>query len=132
ALDGLLTKDLIEVVDAGARGKKIYGVTDTGRAEFRGWMLSDITGTDLETAVLSRHFFLGLLEPADRPRVLQLITARLDADLARLAALDEHLDTVEIPDGYHDVAAYQRATLAYGIASHRFTIDWFRERYEGA
>lgn len=132
ALDGLLARDLIEVVDAGARGKKIYHVTDAGRAEFRSWMLSDITGTDLETAMLSRHFFLGLLEPVDRTQVLQLITARLDADLARLVALDEHLDTVEIPEGYHDVAAYQRATLDYGIASDRFTIDWFRKRYEDA
>ncbi|UFU08112.1 PadR family transcriptional regulator [Ruania halotolerans] len=130
ALDGLLADGLIEVVssDPGARGKKVYGVTDAGAAAFRHWMTSEIVGPDLETAILPRQFFLGLIAPSERAEVLRLIVARIETDLARLESLDQHLDTLEVPDGYQDIAAHQRATLSYGLDSHRFAADWFRAR----
>ncbi|GAB2789892.1 hypothetical protein [Amycolatopsis magusensis] len=34
---------------------------------------------------------------------------------------------MDIPEGLGDVAAHQRATLDYGIASLRFALDWFRD-----
>ncbi|PRY02489.1 PadR family transcriptional regulator [Allonocardiopsis opalescens] len=130
ALDGLLARGLIEVasVEAGGRGRKVYRVTDAGRAEFRAWMTGEPAGPDLETAALSRLYFLGLLDPAERAPVLRGVTARIEADLARLAALDRHLDTLNVPERHRDIAAHQRAALDYGIASHRFMLDWFRER----
>jgi DNA-binding PadR family transcriptional regulator len=132
ALDTLRDKGLIEVasVDTGARGKKTYCVTDAGREEFRSWMTEEWTGTPTETAMLSRLFFLGLLEEDERAPVLARITARLEADLARLEALDVRLDSTDVPEGYRDVAAYQRATLDYGVRSTRFALDWFRDRLD--
>ncbi|MBW9204922.1 PadR family transcriptional regulator [Mumia sp. zg.B53] len=134
ALDVLLDRGLIEVasVEAGGRGKKVYRVTDAGREEFHAWMTGDLVGSDLEGAALSRLYFLGLLDPADRPSVLRRIETRVEADLSRLTSLDSHLETVEVPDELADVATYQRATLDYGIASHRFILDWFRDRVERA
>ncbi len=128
ALDNLLERGLIEVtsVESGGRGKKTYGVTDAGREEFHAWMNREVAGSDLESAALSRLYFLGLLEPADRARVLRRIQARIETDLARLSDLNKHLDSVDIPDELSDVATYQRATLDYGIASLQFTLDWFR------
>lgn len=128
ALDGLLARDLIEVasVEAGARGKKIYRVTDAGRGEFRAWMTGELAGANPETAALARFYFLGLLEPADRGPALEKVLTRVESDLARLQALDEQLDSMEIPPEYHDVAVHQRATLDYGLASSRFLLDWFR------
>ena len=132
ALETLLTRGLIEVeqVEPGARARKVYRVTDAGRQEFRDWMMGPVTGPDAEAAALPRLFFLGLLEPAERRDVLPRITARIEKDLAQLEALDERLDTEEVPEGFDDVAAYQRATLDYGIAGHRFALDWFREHAE--
>ncbi|GAA0924477.1 PadR family transcriptional regulator [Nonomuraea longicatena] len=132
ALDTLLARGFIEVasVEAGGRGRKVYRLTDTGREEFRAWMTGEPAGPDLETAALSRLYFLGLLEPAERVPVLRRITARIEADLDRLSALDRHLDTLEISEENRDVAAHQRATLDYGIASHRFTLDWFRDHLD--
>ncbi len=129
ALETLLTRGLIEVheVGPGARGRKTYRVTDAGRAEFRRWMTAPLTGADVETAALSRLYFLGLLDPEERQPVLAHIAARIEADLDRLTALDERLETVEIPAGYEDVAASQRATLDYGLASQRFALEWFRD-----
>lgn len=127
ALDNLLERGLIEVasVQAAGRGRKVYRVTEGGRQEFRAWMTAEPVGPDFESAALSRLYFLGLLDPAERAPVLDRIQARIQADLARLRALDEQLDTVDVPDGLADVAAHQRATLDYGIASLTFAQDWF-------
>ncbi|WP_436758321.1 PadR family transcriptional regulator [Streptosporangium sp. V21-05] len=132
ALDTLLARGFIEVasVEAGGRGRKVYRLTEAGRQEFHEWMTGDLAGLDLETAALSRLYFLGLLEPAERLPVLRRITARIETDLATLSSLDKHLDTLNIPEEHRDLATHQRATLAYGIASHRFTLDWFRDHID--
>ena len=129
ALDTLLARGSIEVasIETGGRGRKVYRVTDAGRQEFRAWMTGELVGSDLESTALSRLYFLGLLEPADRAPVLRRIEARVETDLARLSDLDQHLTTVDIPEGLRDVATHQRATLDYGIASLRFALDWFRD-----
>ncbi|MER5423160.1 PadR family transcriptional regulator [Streptosporangium roseum] len=129
ALDTLLARGFIEVasMEAGGRGRKVYRLTDAGRQEFRAWMTGDLAGADLETAALSRLYFLGLLEPAERVPVLRRITARVETDLAAFSALDKHLDTLDIPEEQRDLATHQRATLDYGIASLRFMLDWFRD-----
>ncbi|MCG5446637.1 PadR family transcriptional regulator [Micromonospora sp. NIE79] len=128
ALDTLLARGSIEVAsaEAGGRGRKVYRVTDAGRQEFHAWMTAELTGPDLETAALSRLYFLGLLPPAERVPVLRRITTRVETDLARLSALDRHLRALEVPEEHRDLATHQRATLDYGIAAHRFTLDWFR------
>ncbi|MDA0642745.1 MULTISPECIES: helix-turn-helix transcriptional regulator [Nonomuraea] len=132
ALDILLAQGHIEVasVEAGGRGRKTYRVTDAGREEFRAWLTGEPAGPDLETAALSRLFFLGLLEPGERVPVLRRITARIETDLARLTALDERLDALDILEEHRDIAAYQRATLDYGVAALRFALDWFSHRID--
>jgi DNA-binding PadR family transcriptional regulator len=129
ALDALLARGAIEVasVETGGRGRKVYRLTDAGREEFRAWMTQELTGPDLETAALSRLYFLGLLGPGERAPVLRRITERIETDLAALSDLDDRLDTLDVPEEHRDVAAYQRATLDYGIASHRFALGWFRD-----
>ncbi|AUS81073.1 PadR family transcriptional regulator [Actinoalloteichus sp. AHMU CJ021] len=132
ALDGLLTRELVEVASTqtGGRGKKTYQVTEAGRREFRAWMTGELAGRDLESAALSRLYFLGLVEPSERVAVLRRIEARVEHDLAKFSRLDEQLDTVKVPEGLTEVAASQRATLAYGIASLQFMLDWFRDHAE--
>ncbi|WP_460999932.1 PadR family transcriptional regulator [Streptomonospora sediminis] len=129
ALDNLLAQELIEVAsaEAGGRGRKVYRVTDAGRQEFRAWMIGEPTGSDLESAVLSRLYFLGLLDSAERAPVLGRIRTRIEADLTRLTRLEQRLDAVDVPDELTDVATHQRATLDYGIASLRFASAWFSD-----
>ena len=70
-------------------------------------MTGGLGGSNLESAALSRLYFLGPVDPSER-------------------GPDEHLDTVDVPEGLADVAAHQRATLDYGIASLRFALERFR------
>ncbi|MGO0575886.1 PadR family transcriptional regulator [Ornithinimicrobium panacihumi] len=129
ALDGLLREGHVEVEDAtGGRGRKVYHVTPAGLESFRTWMTSELTGGGTETAALSRLFFLGLLEPAERSTVSEHIEARIRTDLARLEELSALVDQQDIPDELADVARYQRQTLDYGLATTRFALDWFRTR----
>ncbi|GAB3483495.1 PadR family transcriptional regulator [Nocardiopsis coralliicola] len=132
ALDALLERGAIEVEreEPGARRRKVYRATDAGRAEFREWMLGEPAGPDAEAAALPRLFFLGLLEPGERAPVLQAATARFEADLDRLTAVAHRIEGLEVPDRHREVLAYQLRTLDYGLAAHRFALDWFRARAE--
>lgn len=129
ALDGLLADGLIEVAstEPAARGKKVYRVTEAGRAEFRSWMTGEPTGPDAEAAALPRLFFLGLLEPAERAPVLRRIIARIESDLDQFVALGQRLRAVDIAAEHRDLATHQFATLDYGISAHRFALAWFRD-----
>ncbi|GMA40732.1 PadR family transcriptional regulator [Mobilicoccus caccae] len=132
ALDGLLERGLVEIAsqEEGGRGRKTYRVTAIGEAAFREWMLGDLVGGDMEAAALSRLYFLGHLPAAERPVVLERIQARIESGLAQLERLEAQVAAVDVPDELRDLAVYQRATLAYGLASHRFALDWFTQMHD--
>lgn len=125
ALDRLSSAGFVELgEESGPRGKKLYSITDAGRGEFRRWMLSEVDGSDVETAVLSRVYFLGLLEPQARAEVGSRIRRRISADLAQLQAFESQVGGTAIPEGYEAVAEYQFATLRYGLAAQRMALEW--------
>lgn len=126
ALGGLQSRALVEVdpVQPGTRGRKVYRPTPQGRAVFREWMLTEPAESDTDRAILSRLYFLGLLEASERGAVLTSIRRRLEADLTRLETIEREIAGTEIPEALADVARYQRATLDYGIASYRHSLDW--------
>lgn len=129
SLDALLEQGRIEVahVEPGGRGRKTYRVTDAGRAHFHEWIRSTPSGSDIETAALSRLYFLGLVPPDERGDVLRAVTGRIEADLATLTRLEDSLESVEVPADLTDVARFQRATLDYGLASHRFAAKFLTD-----
>ncbi|APU16864.1 MULTISPECIES: PadR family transcriptional regulator [Actinoalloteichus] len=132
ALDSLLERGLIEVasVEPVGRGRKVYRVTEAGRREFHTWMTSELSGSDLEGAALSRLYFLGLLDQPERAPVLHRIETRIVADLAKLSELDERVNAADVPEELREVATYQRATLDYGLASLRFMLGRFRDHID--
>ncbi|HLV54073.1 MAG TPA: PadR family transcriptional regulator [Actinotalea caeni] len=126
ALDGLLDRGRIEVASTeGGRGRKVYRVTDAGRDELEAWLTAEPTG-DVETAALSRLYFLGLL-PAERRRaVLERLVDRVEAGLADLERLGEQVADLDVPADQRDLARYQLATLEYGLGSYRYASSFFR------
>ena len=130
ALAALLERGDIEfdeVVERGRR-KKIYRPTERGRARFDEWLRGPIEGSDAETAILSRLFFLGMLErPDERRAVLDLMLERVEADGRQLTALDAHLDTLEVPAHAAGIFRYHRATLGYGLAAHGQALAFLRD-----
>lgn len=129
AIDSLLRDGRIEVdnVEAGGRGRKTYRITASGEEYFREWMLSEICGSDAESAALARLYFLGLLPKEDKGQVLDNIDQGLGESLQKLRDVEAEIVHAEIPEHLREVAIYQRATLAYGLASHEFALEWFRK-----
>lgn len=108
------------------RAKKTYSITPHGRTVFHEWMLSPLTERDLDTAALSRLYFLGAIdEPGERRRILDGISARAAEDHTRLQQLARLVDGTHIPDEYADLAHYQRQTLEYGLQSLAHGRDFF-------
>ena len=127
AVLSLLAKGLVSVdesVDSG-RTKKTYSITEEGRAAFSEWMPAPITVNDVETAALSKLFFLGLIGKSERIAVLDGILARVAADEKQLEATAIQLDSMQLPPEYREIFSYQRQTLNYGLQSHRGGREFF-------
>lgn len=133
ALTGLLERGEVTVetsVESG-RTKKRYTATDAGRLAFDEWMLAPITASDVETAALSKTFFLALVPTqAQRLAILDGILDRVAADTAELEAFGTQLDTLEIPREHIQTFRFQRATLTYGIGAHHHALEFYRELRE--
>lgn len=129
ALDGLLRRGQVEIVsqDVEGRRRKTYGITDAGRAAFQEWILSPPERADMDTAVLSRVYFLGLLDATDRLTALEQLRTTVAAEAATLEVVESQVATSEVPAELGDVARYGRATLDYGIRAHQTALTWLDE-----
>ncbi len=127
ALRQLVDGGLVTVTDApgSSRRRKLHTVTEEGVRAWRAWMREPISGSNAETGLLSRVYLLGLL-PADddRQEVLATLRKSVASALDELEALSRSLDAQEIPGEFAQVFRYQRATLDYGLRSHRLALTW--------
>ncbi len=128
ALAGLVERGEVEfdgVVERG-RHKKVYRITETGRAAFDAWLDAPVTASDVETAALAKLFFLGLVaHPGRRRSILADVVERIERDEAVLLELEARIDAIEVPAEHAEVLRYQKATLEYGLASHRLGAEFF-------
>lgn len=129
ALQQLVAQGLVTVADApdDPRRRKLHTITGAGRAAWRDWMLAPVTGSDVETTMLSKVFLTGFLPAEDRAVVLAHLRARADAELDGLEAARRAIDAQSIPPEYAEIFAYQRATLDYGLRAHRLAQEWLAE-----
>lgn len=130
ALRILLGKKLIyfeEQVDNG-RNKKVHYITQEGRLAFMNWMVEPIPLNKLEVTLLSKIYFLGIIESKETRRsiVLHMIDCAQQME-RKLSDTEIELEKLSIPAPYQDIFLYQVKTLDYGIQSHRFAIGWLRE-----
>lgn len=123
---------LVDEPAASGRGRKPYRITPAGREAWRRWMLEPLSGSELETAMLARVFFLGRLDaPEDRVRVIEGIRARVDAEHERLQALAAAVPGPSAPGREDDpVLRAQLATLEYGKRSLALARTWASELAE--
>jgi DNA-binding PadR family transcriptional regulator len=127
----LLGQGLIEIASESATGrrKRTYRITAAGRARFFEAMLQEIPMSRIEETALARYFFLGLVESKEvRIQILELLIRTAEQALASLEAGRIEYRQAEIPDGFKKQAAYQLATLDYGIMAHGNGVAWFKER----
>lgn len=127
ALARLLSDGAVTVEEGVRQGRrtKTYTITESGEAAFFAWLRSPLSESNLETAALSRLYFLGHLAPAEREPVLRGIVARIEADAAVLDGVAEQADASTVPPEWADIARYRLAALEYGRMTHRVAQAFF-------
>lgn len=133
ALQHLVAEGAVTVDDADGsrRGRKVYRISDSGRARWREWMLAAVpAGTDAETTVLAKVFLLGRLDAAaDRAAVVNGIRQNISDARHALEMLAAEVDSraTDLRDDERRLFAYQRATLDYGLRAHALLAEWVDE-----
>jgi PadR family transcriptional regulator AphA len=115
-----------ERIDNG-RKKKIYSINPAGKAAFQEWMRSEITSQKMETTILARLYFMGLLESKEeRIRLLEDMVVKASGALHGLQKINLQYREIDIPEEAEKIARYQLKTLDYGIMAHSAAVDWLK------
>ena len=104
--------------------KKVYHVTETGKAELHDWLTKRHTSATIREAWLGQLFFGYEIDQATVISVLESRMADLESHLRELEAFQATLPSLgETPRQYQ----FQLLTLDYGIEAYRFDIEWLKK-----
>ncbi|BCY10497.1 PadR family transcriptional regulator [Actinoplanes sp. L3-i22] len=84
---------LIEVAEEGARGRRTYAITASGRDALRGWLLSPPKPRAVRDEQILRLCLISALEPAEARAVVQSQLAEADELAVELRAMADLADT---------------------------------------
>ena len=115
----------------GKRRKKIFSITEGGRAAFAHWIAQPMQAGKVKNMELSRLFFLGLADPHQRIAAIRDYLRQVEETRSVLLSLRETFQQVRtgpLPPGenWEDILRFQGYTLDYGIAAANFEADWYR------
>jgi DNA-binding PadR family transcriptional regulator len=123
---GLLTSEFIYA--EGQPNRRVYTITEAGRAELRGWMDQPMLETTaLKEDFLVRVFFSGQREPEKVKTELRLQIELHQQQLAAyhaICAIEENAK--QFPQLKRD-AAFWAATLDMGIRYEEMYVQWLRD-----
>ena len=116
----LAARDLVRVVDEGARGSKTYDITPSGRDELRGWLLRPPAGGVVRNSQVLRMFLIPVLDPVDQRAML---TAIAEDAAAAATELREVLTTIPRSDGSRR-SELGRLAAEFGLGQYDATHAW--------
>ncbi|MEV5647767.1 PadR family transcriptional regulator [Nocardia sp. NPDC052254] len=120
---GKLTNDgMIEVVEEGARGRKVYAITATGRKELRHWMIEADPAPTRRDETMLRVFLLGTVEPEERRAFLRKCATALKGRLAEIDTLEASIDWDD-----DDLSHYGALVMDYGREFIEMRGNWFEK-----
>lgn len=116
--------DYRETVEKG-RMKKIYSITDKGQEAFYSWMEGSINPQKLEVTMLSKVYFLGLVECTEKKiSIIKNIREVATATKGEMEALRESLSSLNLGEKEKKIGQFQFKTLDYGILAHQTGLSW--------
>ncbi len=118
-LNKLAAAGFTTVSEAGARGRKEYAITDTGRVELHRWMTSPDDDPPQRSAVLLRVFLLGELTPSEARQYIESLRDWVEQELR---SYEEIRDSNEWSDNDSDFFA--RVALEHLLRAARRDADW--------
>jgi DNA-binding PadR family transcriptional regulator len=120
-LNRLADNGFIEVAEIGPRGRKVYRVTESGRAELLRWVTDPQDDPPVRDPELLRIFLLGELPRRDAADHVQALVEHAESELTRLRALRDSLHCDDSDDSF-----YGNAALEYGLRFEAMQADWAR------
>lgn len=117
-LHKLTEEGLIEVVEEGARGKRVYGVTEQGAAELRDWLLREPETTTVRNEFVLRLFLLSGLDPDAATRLLEGVQQYTAEQTQELKQIYHRLTACagELPAGSY--------AAMFGLYQYRAMREW--------
>jgi PadR family transcriptional regulator AphA len=119
-LGKLAGEGLLTVSARGARGRKVYTLTDAGLGELRRWLRETEPELHPRSDALLRVFLLGALTRGQAGEYLAWLAQRATEDHAALGALEAVIDW----DDNDDLTAYGRLVMEYGKRLTAMNRDW--------
>ncbi len=130
ALKRLLAKGLItfEARIENGRNKKVYNITSEGLSYFFEWMQSDIENRKNESIVLTKVFFLGLVEDIhiQKSIVKDIISTYEEMEQQLLTSQTEAKEHDINPD-YQKIFKFQMKSLDYGLHNTVSSLAFYRK-----
>jgi DNA-binding PadR family transcriptional regulator len=119
---GRLAEDgLIEVVEEGARGRRTYSITETGREALRDWLLSPPKPRAIRDEQALRLCLISALDPPQARQIVLGHLAEAEAVSAELRALADAADADPHPRGR---LRFGRLALEYGVHQYQAQRRW--------
>lgn len=116
---------LVNEVREQGKNKKLYCITDSGKAQFDSWVNSEIESSAAKNPELTKIYFMGFAEKQARKNIIE---QRID-DLKKLrATLDEVCregDEMSAQMPQNDILFFQLQTAKYGRDFAEFNIAWY-------
>ncbi len=127
AVKKLLEKNMIYFKEAveNSRNKKIYYINPKGVENFYEWMRQDVSSKNIESLMLAKLYFLGLVkETAQKELIIDNLAQAVREYLAELQAVKQTNSLADVPRAFQDIAKYQLFTIDYGIGVCEYANRW--------
>jgi PadR family transcriptional regulator, regulatory protein AphA len=116
---------LVEIVGRGARRSKTYGLTRSGHAELRRWLVEDEPDRSQRNESGVRLFLTPLLDTADRRTAYERDLAHVEVELDDLKQLQAQVQDSGIPEAFG-------SQIELGIRINSVIRDWLDEQIAAA
>lgn len=113
-----------EVVENG-KHKKIYSLTDDGKAHFLEWINAPIESQNIKNPELAKIYFFGFSAPENRAGLLEKYLNHLRDQYHALSMICEDADKMTAPKECQSILFYQIAAARYGKDLMKFQIEWY-------
>lgn len=122
-LTRLAERGLVEVTAEGARGSRIYAVTDAGRTELRDWLMDRPTRrSTVRNEGILRLFLLSTLAPHDARTLLTEIVADTETEASHL----REVRASSLDESCYGPAGFGQLAAEYGLRTNEAVNGWAR------
>ena len=109
------------------RKKKLYEITEDGRAYFSAWVNDPMKAMSEKHPELAKLYFMGFSDREQRQKNIRALIAEMEQAYGTICVICAQGETMEVPPEARDILHYQLASARFGRDLMKFQLDWYRE-----